>query len=168
MIRADLFPRANDPSWRQGWQAVDLADRRPVAIRDMPESGFIFEYFQVDVLLEIEGVDFSLARIGIPAIDFVLALEKAVRELREFGRGDADMSLRPDTVIRLRSQGGLAEVSASYTADTALVEICELQQVAWRLLRKAVTLIVEAHPEAAGNDYLNSLGRLAGPPEQDE
>jgi hypothetical protein len=69
-------------------------------------------------------------------------------------------------VIRLKDRGGLAEVSASYTNDMALVSVDEFQQAVWVLARKAVSLIVEAHPETSGNSYLNSVSEKVGLPRQ--
>lgn len=165
MIRADLSPWAGDPSWRPEWNDFRTGSWELVALGDMPESGFIFRYFQANVTLEIDGANFSMPGIAKPVIDFVLALQAAVNGFRDSGVGAADMSISPSTVIRLKDRGGLAEVSASYTTDTALVSADEFQEAVWVFVRKAVSLIVEAHPEASGNSYLNSVGekvRLPG------
>lgn len=168
MIRADLSPWRGDPSWRSEWNDFRTSLREPVRLADMSESGFIYEYFQADVILEINGASFSMSGIANPAIDFVLALQAAVNGFRESGSGTADMSISPSTVIRLRNRNGLAEVSASYTTDTALVSVDEFQQAVWVFARKAVSLIVEAHPEASGNSYLNSVGVKVGLPPRSE
>lgn len=166
MIRADLSPWRGDPSWQPEWNDFRTSLREPVRLADMPESGFIYEYFQADVILEIDGASFSMPGIANPAIDFVLALQAAVNGFRESGVGNADMSISPSTVIRLRDRDGLAEVSASYVTDTAVVSVDEFQQAVWVFARKAVSLIVEAHPEASGNSFLNSVCEKVGLPGQ--
>ena len=166
MIRVELSPWRGDPSWEPEWNDFRTGSWEPVGLGEMPGDGFIFRYFQANVTFEIGGVSFSMPGIGNPVIDFVLALQTAVNDFRASGQGVADMSISPSTVIRLKERDGLAEVSASYVKNTALVSIEEFQQAVWVLAQKAVSLIVEARPEASGNIYLNSVREKIGFPGQ--
>ncbi|GAA3885383.1 hypothetical protein [Streptomyces lannensis] len=161
MIRFDFIPREDDPSWDREWQPLNPATRRPVSLQELPGSAFTFECFQVNVVLEIGGANFNLAKKGIPALDFVLMLDNGVKEVGRFGESCVETSISQD-VLRFKTREGFVEVSSSFSSDVAKVSIGQLEQLVSGFLERTLELFREAHPQLTRNAYLNSVIQRVG------
>lgn len=161
MISFDLTPRPEDPSWRRDWQPLDPATRSPVELRELAGAAFTFEYFQVDVVLVIGKVEFSLRKIGIPVLDFVLMLDSGVKETKSTGESRVETSISQD-LLHFRSKGTLIAVSSSFSVGVAMASIGELEQLVGELFEQALRLLRGAHPELVDNPYLISLSSRVG------
>lgn len=156
MIRFDLIPREDDPSWGRQWQPLDPATRRPVGLQELPGSAFTFECFQVNITLEIGEANFNLAKKGIPAIDFVLMLDSGVKEVGELGESRVETSISQD-VLRFKSLADSIELSSSFSGSVAKVSMEQLERLVERFLDRALELLYEAHSELSRNTYLNTV-----------
>jgi hypothetical protein len=76
-----------DPSWRSGWDPmVELAE--PTRHQDLPQSVFVWRYFQVKVVFRAGGVDLSQSmRVAVSILEFVLMSQAAKATMRREGSG---------------------------------------------------------------------------------
>lgn len=156
MIRFDLIPRGDDPSWGRQWQPLDPATRRPVGLRELPGSAFTFECFQVNIALEIGEANFNLAKKGIPALDFVLMLDSGVKEVGKLGESRVETSVSQD-VMRFKALADSIELSSSFSGSVVKVSMEKLERLVDGFLDRALDLLYEAHSEFSQNAYLNTV-----------
>jgi hypothetical protein len=157
-------PDPHDPSWRRGWNPmIDLAD--PIPFQDLPQSVFLWRYFQVKVVFRVGGVDLSQSMaVPVSILDFVLMLQAARAIMRREGNADIGLSDRGDqwsfsrrgALVRVRIRGfldkGWVEGSCPVEEFEQLVDIC---------LADALRLLSWEQPALRENTYLQTLARQA-------
>jgi hypothetical protein len=156
MIEFAITPRLGDPSWlEESWPALSPAGL-PADLRNLTADDFIFRYFRVDAMLQINGVDFSIRTPGLPLIDFVLMLKQAAWEIDVVGHSTVETSQSQHAMtfvlindrIRFSTNFSVSEVEVSRSEFDEFVDLAT---------RRALDLLFTHHPELRQNQYLTSL-----------
>lgn len=147
-----LSPLESDESWRPGWVAKPGPLGHPVALKDLDGESFVFDgYFLCDVQFVVDGVDLSPSCRTAQAVDFVLMLEFARREIIQVG--NAEVSLSPSTESwRFEKSGPSLRVSKGQLLGVTTVHEYELAVSSSK--KRAYELLVGAHAELRYNAYL--------------
>lgn len=142
---------------------IDLAD--PIPFQDLPQSVFLWRYFQVKVVFRVGGVDLSQS-MGVPVsiLDFVLMLQAARASVRRDGTADIGLSDRGDQWW-FSQHGGLVRVRIRGSLDQGWLEgscpVEEFEQLTDICLADALRLLFWEQPALRGNTYLQALARQA-------
>lgn len=154
-----------DPSWRGGWDPM-IHLKEPTPFQDLPQSVFVWDYFQVTVVFRVGGVDLSQSMDGIPVsiLDFVLMLQAARAMVRREGRAEIGLSDRGDRWW-FSQRGELVSVRIRGALDRGWVEgTCpaeEFEQLVDICLADALRLMFWEQPALRQNTYLRTLTRQA-------
>ena len=158
-------PDPQDPSWRSGWDPMVHLEE-PTSFQNLPQSVFLWRYFQVTVAFWVGGANLSQSMGSVPVsiLDFVLMLRAAKATLRREGSAEFDLSDRGGRwwfsqhgeLVSVRVRGALDKgwVEGSCPAEEfeRLVDVC---------LADALRLMFWEQPELRQNTYLRTLARPA-------
>lgn len=156
-------PDPQDPSWRADWDPM-VRLKEPTSFQDLPQSVFLWYYFQVRVTFRVGGVDLSQSMNGAPVsiLDFVLMLQAAKAMVLRDGSAEIGLSDRGDhwwftqhddlVSVRTRGPSDKGEVRGSCPTEEfrQLVDIC---------LADALRLMFWEQPALRQNSYLQTLVR---------
>lgn len=158
MIEFDFVPRSDDRSWMERSPNVLASPEMPADLRSLTADDFTFRYFRVNVLLRINGVDFSIMTPGLPLMDFILMLKQAVWEIDAAGQGAVETS-QTQHAIDFVAVDDLIRIRASFSSGEVEVTRLEFDNFVERATKKALELLFNSHSELKQNQYLASLKR---------
>jgi hypothetical protein len=163
-ISIAFTPHPRDPSWTAEWIPKAPPHYEPVAVADLTQDDFLYEYFRVAVTFVMGDADLSHMVRNAFVIDFVLMLEAARRDLVEKRSAEVQLSdygdvwrfRRDADVVRLTVE----EFDAGIPVGESAVGECTFEEFAAAVpaaIDQAVALIFSIQPRARENPYLRSL-----------
>src|SRR5687768_4345864 len=169
-IRIRFTPKPRDPSWTGEWTPKAPPHYEPVAVADLTQDDFLYEYFRVAVTFIVNDTDLSHAVHDTCVIDFVLMLEAARRGLVEKGATEVQLSDYGD-VWRFQREADIVRLTletfiAGLPVGGSTVGVCTFNEFSAAVpaaIAQAVALIFSVQPRARENPYLCSLADR-GPP----
>lgn len=152
MIRLDY---ELSPDWNRSATGAELQCADETALR--------YDCFLGDVVLILDGTDFSAQWGWVPVLDFALGLravadglDNGVKELFEFTESDA--------AIVFRRQDDMIRVEVDYAGLAAEVSYVDFSLAVERFLARVVADLVNTCTELASNPFIVGLrGRAGGP-----
>jgi hypothetical protein len=166
VISIGFTPVVSDSAWGASWVPVGSSDYKPVAVRDLTKSDFIFDCFRVDVAFQVGDIDFSEQAGYVIALDFVFMLQFVRVTLQARSEVVSDLFDRQGEWCFSRDSNGIS-LHTRYAAKdgwhrrptTGRCGLSEFEQAVDASLHDALELIFTRQPLARQNPYLAGLSR---------
>ncbi|WP_411081994.1 hypothetical protein [Streptomyces sp. cmx-18-6] len=152
MISFTFLPRIDDPSW-------DVDGLSGLPARTLTADDLTFHYFTSDVVIGDGCNEIQLRTPDLPVVDFVLMLVQLCREVVSSGASVVESSKTQDSITAVM-EGGVVELSCSFSDVVSTVLLCDLEEAPSTALQSAFAVLFSAHGDLRFNEYLIELADL--------
>ena len=130
------------PSWNSRTRQVDLASAGEEVLR--------YEAFLGDVILRIDGIDFSAQWGWVPVLDFAMGMENVLADLLDKGRSVFEFTESANE-LRFAKEGDVIHVSGTYVNGQASMRLEEFQSAVSRFSERVRDRLCREWPELRTN-----------------